>query len=148
MAYPRINDITTTPDSPPRFDKAKALGRNVVRTMDYPKRFASIQRASYPDLAPLRSSKSPGEVFAAALDLARGFSGWKVVAEDAASFRLEAVATTFLLRFKDDIVIEVRSESGGGCSVHMRSKSRLGRGDLGANAKRIRLFLSQLATRL
>ena len=57
---------------------------------------------------------------------------------------LEVVATTRLMHFKDDVAVEVRPE-GTGSSVHMRSKSRVGKGDLGANAKRIRMFLSELS---
>ena len=68
---------------------------------------------------------------------------WEVVAVDREGLRIEAVATTSLLRFKDDIVIEVRA-SIEGAEVHMRSKSRVGRSDFGANAKRIESFFSKL----
>ncbi len=52
-----------------------------------------------------------------------------------------------MLRFKDDVLVEVRPHPGGS-EVAMRSKSRVGKGDLGANAKRIRAFLAALRTRV
>jgi hypothetical protein len=45
-------------------------------------------------------------------------------------------------------VVEVRPRDDGGSTVAMRSKSRLGKGDLGANARRIRAFLADLRARL
>ncbi len=68
---------------------------------------------------------------------------WEVVYEDAAAFVLEAVATTGLLRFKDDVVVRV-TPAGKGSLIHVRSKSRLGKGDLGANAERIKAYGAEL----
>ncbi len=131
---PRINDITTTPDDPPRFRSLAA----------YPPSNAAIQKKAYPELAPLSRAEPPAAAFRAAVAAARRMPRWEVVYEDAAAYILEAVATTGLMRFKDDIVIHVRP-SGSGAAVHVRSKSRLGRGDLGANAKRIKAYAAELA---
>ncbi|OGS04219.1 MAG: hypothetical protein A3G41_02045 [Elusimicrobia bacterium RIFCSPLOWO2_12_FULL_59_9] len=140
--YPPINDITTTPGAPPRFDRLAALAENARRDMSYPPAFAEIQKKAYPDLAPLESAWSPAETFEKARAAARSMPSWSVISEDAASGRLEAVAETFLFRFKDDLALEVRAATSGS-SLHMRSKSRDGRGDGGANAKRIRDFLDK-----
>lgn len=69
--------------------------------------------------------------------------GWEIVATSAAEGRIEATATTPIMGFKDDVVIRVRDEAGKSI-VDMRSVSRVGKSDLGANAKRIALFLSEL----
>lgn len=130
---PRINDITTTPDDPPRFRGLPA----------YPPGNAAIQKKAYPDLAPLRRAQAPAAAFTAAAAAAKRMPRWEVVYEDAATLVLEAVATTGLLRFKDDIVIVVRPAEGGS-AVHMRSKSRMGKSDLGANAKRIKAYAAEL----
>ncbi len=53
------------------------------------------------------------------------------------------LACLFSFRFKDDFVIEVRDKNGQSV-VEIRSKSRDGQGDVGTNARRIRLFLAQL----
>jgi uncharacterized protein (DUF1499 family) len=45
--------------------------------------------------------------------------------------------------FKDDIVIRV-SPAGTGSRIDVRSESRLGEGDLGKNARRIRAYLRKV----
>lgn len=142
--YPMINDVTTTPEAPPAYVVLAQTVPNQGRDMGYPPGNTAVQRKAYPDLSPLDLSDAPDACFAKALAAAKWMPRWEVVAEDATARRIEAVATTFLVRYRDDISIEIRPASGG-CSVHVRSKSRLGRGDLGANAKRIRAYLSLLA---
>lgn len=130
---PRINDITTTPDDPPRFRSRP----------DYPPANAAVQKQAYPDLAPIALKQEPAAAFTAAAAAAKRMPRWEVVHEDAAARVLEAVATTGLLRFKDDVVVRV-TPAEGGSAVHVRSKSRLGKGDLGANAQRIRAYAAEL----
>jgi len=132
---PRINDITTTPDDPPSFRRA-ALP-------PYPNANAARQREAYPDLAPLVRADAPESAYAAALAAAKRMPRWDVVSADAAARAIEAVATTGLMRFKDDVVVEVRAK-GTGSEVHVRSRSRLGKSDFGANAARIRDYLAEL----
>lgn len=144
--FPLINDVTTTPLEPPAFVALAQVPANAGRDMRYPPGNALVQQTAYPDLAPLSFADAPDLCFAKASAAAHGMSGWEVAAEDAKARRIEAVATTAVLRFKDDVVVEVR-QAGTGCAVHMRSKSRLGRGDMGANAKRIRKFLALLSGR-
>jgi uncharacterized protein (DUF1499 family) len=137
---PAINDITTDPADPPAFAAALELPANRGRDMGYPgESFASPQRSAYPDLAPLRVVLPPAEAFArarAAIDEL----GWEVTAEDPVAGRLEATDTSPVFRFVDDIAIRIRAD-GAGSRVDVRSKSRDGKGDLGANAARIRAFL-------
>lgn len=141
---PLINDVTTTPDDPPSFRRAALLPENRGRDMTYPGTNIAPQRRAYPDLAPLTRNEPPAAAYEAALAAARRMPRWNVIAEDATTRVIEAVATTGLLRFKDDVVIEVRPK-GAGSAVHMRSKSRAGKGDLGANAARIRAYFAELS---
>lgn len=134
--WPMINDVTTTPEDPPAF-------RVLEPARGYPPGNAEVQRRAYPDLAPVPLALPPGEAYAAAREAALSL-GWRLRAEDAEAGRLEAVAVTRLLRFKDDIVLEVRPQ-GEGSAVHARSRSRLGRGDLGENARRLRRLAAVLA---
>jgi len=133
MGVPAINDITTDPDDPPGFTSRPA----------YPPEFAAIQREAYPDLAPLRLAQPPAAAFAAAAATA-GALGWEIVREDAAAGVLEATDTTRVFRFVDDVVVRVQPD-GDGARVDLRSKSRDGKGDMGANAARIRAFRAKLA---
>jgi uncharacterized protein (DUF1499 family) len=69
--------------------------------------------------------------------------GWEVVARAPADGRIEAIDTSKWFGLRDDIVVRIRPE-GTGSRIDIRSKSRLGRADLGANAQRIRVFMSKL----
>jgi uncharacterized protein (DUF1499 family) len=103
---------------------------------------AGPQRAAYPDIVPLDLQEPPAAAYARAL-AAAGAMGWEVTSRDPAAARFEAVATTGWFGFKDDILVRV-SARGAGSRVDMRSKSRVGRGDAGANARRIRTFFERL----
>jgi len=141
---PMINDITTTPDDPPSFRRVALLPENRGRDMSYSINNISRQRKAYPDLKPIVRADPPESAYEAVLAAVRRMPRWNIIGVDAAARVVEAVATTGLMRFKDDVVIEVRPK-GTGSAVHMRSKSRAGKGDLGANAARIRAFSEELS---
>ena len=69
--------------------------------------------------------------------------GWEMVAVVPAEGRIEATETTRWFGFKDDVVIRVRPAAAGS-RVDVRSVSRVGRGDVGTNARRVRAFLEAL----
>jgi uncharacterized protein (DUF1499 family) len=141
---PPINDITTDTSTPPQFVAAGSIEANRGRDMKYPgPSFAEQQRGGYPDLAPLQLAASPDEVYARVEVVAKQMPTWQITRTDAAAHALEGVDTTQLFQFKDDFVIEVRPQNSGSL-VQMRSKSRDGKGDVGANAARIRAFFEKL----
>lgn len=145
VGVPAIHDITTDTDDPPLFVDVVPLRQAALadNPPEYPGAVvASQQKAAYPDLAP-GELKMP---LAQALARARGAAvamGWEIVGENPAEGRIEATATTPWFGFKDDIVIRVRPGPDGS-RVDVRSKSRVGRSDIGANAARIRAFLAKL----
>jgi hypothetical protein len=140
---PRINDITTDPNDPPGFRAAQTDAANAGRDLGYPgTEFATAQRAAYPDLEPLRIPGSRADVYARCLAAAEGL-GWQITQRDAENTSFEAVDVSRLFRFVDDIAVRVRSVHGE-VIVDVRSKSRDGKSDLGANAARIRTFRSAL----
>jgi uncharacterized protein (DUF1499 family) len=141
---PPINDITTDTTNPPQFVTAMTLPDNAGRDMSYPgASFADQQRAGYGEIEPLRLPVPPDAAYARARATARSTATWDVTREDAAAHVIEGVEETYLFRFADDFVIEVRPD-GSGSVVHMRSKSRVGRGDVGVNAARIREYFDRL----
>ena len=144
MFWPSIHDITTDPEDPPAF--VALLARRAGRRVSPPEydgaHAATEQRRAYPDLQPLMLAAPLAQVFDAATAAARTM-GWEIVAADRDVARIEAIATTRLMRFKDDVVIRLRQDVTG-VRVDVRSKSRLGRGDLGTNARRIRRYLAAL----
>jgi uncharacterized protein (DUF1499 family) len=142
---PRIHDITTNPDDPPAYTQALEAPDNAGRNLTYPEGApdaAEQQRQAYPDLKPLSLAVPPAEAFAQA-HAAIARLGWKPTFEDPAAGLLEAEDTSRLFLFVDDVVVRVRA-SGDGSVVDVRSTSRVGKGDLGANAARIRRFLDAL----
>ena len=93
-------------------------------------------------MKPLMLSLPPSKVFDLALDEARK-SGWTIIATDQEQGRIEATDRTGWYGFTDDIVLRIESD-GTGTRLDMRSHSRVGRGDRGKNAERIRTFLSSM----
>lgn len=153
-SLPFIHDITTDTQNPPQFSEAilseRAKTPN-VNTVDYTgkqdprsKTLVSVlQTKSYPDIRPVILEDSPEVVLGQAKVVAKNM-GWKLVSEDADAGRIEATETTFWYGFKDDIVIRVKPSEGGGTVLDIRSISRVGGSDLGANAARIREFVAAI----
>ncbi len=139
---PPINDITTDLVNPPAFADATVVPDYRGRDMSYPEDYVPIVRASYPDLEPLRLDQPPDQAFTRALEAARGL-GWEIVGEDRATGRFWARDATAIFRFVDDVAVRV-TRDGAGVRIDVRSKSRDGQGDLGANAARIRALLEAI----
>ena len=99
----------------------------------------------YPDLAPLGLDLPPNAAYAAALSTARAMPLWQVVSEDPGAGRIAACATTPRMKFVDDVEITVEP-AGAGSRIHVHSASRVGITDFGTNARRIRAYLTRLAT--
>ncbi|HKQ89425.1 MAG TPA: DUF1499 domain-containing protein [Blastocatellia bacterium] len=103
----------------------------------------------YPDIQPQRFNQPFDKVFEAATNVAQAM-GWEMRETDRGQGIIEAIATTPILKylkFKDDVTVTVTSE-GDATIVNVRSKSHVGKGDLGTNARRIRAFQAELAKRL
>jgi uncharacterized protein (DUF1499 family) len=69
--------------------------------------------------------------------------GWEIVDAQPREGRIEATATTFWFGFKDDVVVRI-TPLAAGSRIDVRSKSRVGRGDTGTNAQRVRAYLKRL----
>ena len=100
----------------------------------------------YADLQPQRFNQPPEKVFIESLKISLD-QGWYIRESKPEQGIIEAVATTRLFKFKDDVTITITSE-GNSTVVNVRSKSRVGKGDLGTNARRIRAFQAELAKKL
>ncbi|MGH7527884.1 MAG: DUF1499 domain-containing protein [Gemmatimonadales bacterium] len=144
-ALPPIHDITTDTERPPAFVAVLPLRANAPNPVVYGgSEIAEAQRQGYPDIQPLALDASPGAAFARALAAAEAVD-WELVAADSAAGRIEATATTAWFGFKDDIVVRI-TPAGGGSRVDVRSVSRVGKSDVGANAERIRDYLGRVAS--
>lgn len=138
-----IHDITTDTDDPPRFVEVAKLRGETDNPVEYGgAEVAAIQKQAYPDIETLVLLDPRAFVFDTALEVAEDM-GWDVVAADLATGHIEAVATTPFVGFKDDVVIRIRA-NGPQTLVDVRSKSRIGRGDMGVNAKRVKAYTDKL----
>jgi hypothetical protein len=138
--YP-INDVSTDVDDPPPLDgRDGTAGGGPEMT---PARRDKARRG-YPELlGGLLLKLGPQEAFKLAEARARVQRGWSIRRVAPTQGLLTAVAVTPLVRFRDDLTVRVRPTAAGS-RVDMRSRSRLGRDDLGANAARIRRYLRDL----
>ncbi len=142
-SVPAIHDITTNTVNPPAFVAILAKRADARNPPEYMgEEIAKQQREAYPDIQTVRLNKPAGEAFGAALKSAEAM-GWEIVAEAPEEGRIEATATTLWFGFKDDVVIRIVG-MGDSSELDIRSKSRVGRSDVGANAARIRRFVSEL----
>ncbi|HVJ22568.1 MAG TPA: DUF1499 domain-containing protein [Burkholderiales bacterium] len=130
---PYINDITTDTQRPPQFSQPKP----------YEAHFAELQGIGYPNLRGLELAVPPVQAFARARDALQAM-GLEILVADERQGTIEAVATTQWFGFKDDVAVRV-SPAGAGSRMDVRSKSRIGRSDLGTNAKRIQELLDRVA---
>jgi uncharacterized protein (DUF1499 family) len=141
-SLPFIHDITTDTENPPVFVAVLPLRADAANPPEYPgEEVAQQQREAYPEVQPLLTALGPAEAFDRAEQVARDL-GWEIVVTVPQEGRIEATDTTFWFGFKDDVVIRVRPTADGS-RVDIRSKSRVGRSDVGANAARIKEFMAR-----
>ena len=134
------NDVSTDLERPPGFTAGPAAQMGMSQSA------RDIQRKVYPDISTAAFSIASEDVFRGARELAL-LNSWEITTEDPAAGTLEAVVQSRLFRFRDDVSIRVQPD-GEQTRFDMRSRSRVGKSDLGANAKRVRQFLAQLRERL
>jgi uncharacterized protein (DUF1499 family) len=138
---PPIHDITTDTGRPPAFSAIVPLRAGAANGLEYGgEAVAAQQRRAYPDIQPLVLPVAPEEAFQKALAAARSL-GWTIVATDARAGRIEAWDRTLWYGFTDDVVVRIAPQDGGS-RIDVRSVSRVGTSDVGANARRIRRFLA------
>ena len=147
---PMINDITTDPLDPPRFD---VLARLRPRgTVEYAGLYAAEQqREAYSDIEPLTVTATPQQAYDATLALILRRK-WNVISDRPPApgrrdGQIEAVARTPVMGFRDDVSVRVRP-TGEGVRIDVRSASRYGRHDFGTNASRIRSLLEDVEERI
>jgi uncharacterized protein (DUF1499 family) len=144
-SVPPIHNVSTDVADPPQFDRVPALRGPDANPLEFDAETnAPLQQQAYPWLETLESGLPPARAVEHSAKVLEDM-GLEVVNVDEAAGRVEATATTFWFGFKDDLVVRVRPAPAGSL-VDVRSVSRVGRSDLGANANRIGEFLEALRT--
>ena len=143
---PGIHNISTDRSDPPAFEAALERRGPGSNPLAYTGADAAAQLAGYPDLDGLGSALSPTAAYRRARETALEL-GWEIYHESPDAGLFEATDQTFWFGFKDDVVVRVRAAEGGS-RIDLRSVSRVGQGDLGANARRIAAFLERFPAEL
>ena len=140
---PPIHDISTDLVNPPEFVAIAPLRADAPNPVEYAgAEAAEQQRTAYPDLQTLTYSQSKSELVEASKQAIENL-GWELVNTDADKGVVEATETTAWFGFKDDVVVRV-TDNDSERLVDIRSKSRIGKSDLGKNAARIDSFIEEL----
>ncbi|MEJ2347430.1 MAG: DUF1499 domain-containing protein [Gammaproteobacteria bacterium] len=63
--------------------------------------------------------------------------GWRLEDRNPRAGTLAAVVRTPLWHFRDDVTVTILAPPDGGSALHVRSASRVGRGDLAANTRHV-----------
>jgi uncharacterized protein (DUF1499 family) len=146
---PPIHDITSDTDNPPAFSAVLAAraAEHAVGVERRDRQLAQLQKAAYPDVAPLLTALPVGRAFNEALIVAKSMPGWTIVDAHPTTGCIEASQQSRWFRFTDDVVIRVAGDETGS-RIDVRSTSRQGRSDYGVNAARIRAYLGALKKRI
>lgn len=142
--HPRINDVSTDLTTPPILIDQRHPETPVVLSPET----AMVVKEFYSDLSPIRTNLAPDVVFAIISDEVKTNNAWTIVKYDQVSMSIHGYEQSGLFQFIDDFTIRVSVTSVGETIIDMRSKSRNGKGDFGANARRIRGFLDILSSKL
>lgn len=154
---PTMHDITTDIQNPPEFSAVMPARGEDSNSVDYKSKFiaagpggdlagksyAEVQAEFFPDIQPVILSLPKDQAFSKALDAAKA-QGWEIVSEAPNTGRIEATDTTTWMRFKDDVVIRLTEQGGSETKIDVRSSSRMGEGDMGKNAARVRAYIAAL----
>jgi len=146
--HPTIADATTDIDTPPKFVALVSEREKTAKNpLEYRGGEATERQLTYfPELVSATVPQSVADVIER-LEHASVSAGWIVAEANQDEGRLEATETTFWFRFKDDVVVRARALKDGHTMVDIRSASRVGYLDGGANAKRVAMLLAALKVR-
>jgi len=159
---PFIHEVTTDFDNPPaivaaadlpRKNPAEYKGGDPVPRREDGQTVAEAQREAFPDIKPLIINRDMKTAADMANDVIKSMN-MEVLAEGPADnvagggWRIEAVATSFWFGFKDDFIVRLTPDEGGATRIDIRSKSRVGGSDLGANAARVREFTERYKAKI
>jgi len=148
---PDLNDIETTPRNPMKFNALAAqrpADANPIIEPDL--EAAAAQEKAYPDIRSMELERSATEVFDMVHEAVKRM-GWTIISSEPlganGAGRIEATDKTLIMGFTDDVLVRVRGDDSQ-AFIDVRSASRYGMHDLGANADRIRAFFTEIKATL
>jgi len=144
-SLPILKDVTTDPIDPPRFEMVSRL--RPPNTSNYPGlATAELQKEAWPDIEPLLLNVNAKAAFDGAVAVITKRK-WRIVdarpPQVGRDGHIEAIARTLIMGFRDDVAVRVRAVRDG-ARVDIRSASRYGVSDLGANAERVLALIDDI----
>lgn len=146
---PAIHDITTNAIDPPRFEAlARLRSGGGANTAIYAGLYsAEQQRIAYPDIEPVDLDVPVQRAYEVATAVIAKRK-WLVIDERPPQpprriGRIEAVARTPVMGFREDVSIRVTPD-GDGSRIDIRSSSRYFESDLGSNAARVTKLIEDI----
>lgn len=151
VLLPPLNDIQTTPSDPIHFTallSERPADANPL--VDPTPQQAAMEAEGYPDIKPMYLERSAPEVFSLVSEVVHRL-GWNIVVNETPGEsgvgRIEATDKTLIMGYTDDVVVRVKGDDAH-TQIDMRSASRYGTRDFGANADRIRKFYGEVTAAL
>ena len=147
---PRINQVTTDFKAPPAY-MISTLAREARGAWTPPPPGPDVeadQRAAYPEIQPMLVDLEPDQAYRMALRIAKEL-GWRIVDATPPNLRgegqaqIDAADRSLFFGFAADIALRIRPQ-GAKTVIDIRSASRVGRHDFGANAKRVERFIREV----
>ena len=150
LMLPQLNDIQTT-RQPMLFKQLPATRPTDANRIVEPDLAAAEEREkAYPDLRPMELERSAAETFDIVYEAVKRL-GWSIVLNEAPDGdqpgRIEATTRTLIMGYTDDELIRVTGDDSR-AFIDVRSASRYGKHDLGANAGHIRTLFAEVQSAL
>jgi uncharacterized protein (DUF1499 family) len=151
VKLPMLTDVQTSPDQPLEYQALNALRPADANPIKDPTPAQiDAQDNAYPDLEPMELERSAPEVFSIVHEAVDRL-GWNMVTSEPPGEtgigRIEATARSLIMGFTNDVVIQVKGDDAH-AQIDVRSVSRYGMHDFGANAKYIRKLFAEVTAAL
>ena len=144
---PPINGVSTDLEHPPTYmisSKAREARAGVTPPPESPAA-AAAQRLAYPDLQPVLADLEPQQAYDMSVRIAKDL-GWRLIDGTPPNLRgdghIDYIVRSPIFGFVDDITIRI-SPLSNQTRIDLRSTSRVGRHDFGANARHLRKFIAE-----
>ena len=146
---PRLNDIQTTQQPMPFKQLAAMRPADANRVVEPDLAAAEVREKAYPDIRPMELERSVTETFDIVHEAVKRL-GWTIVLSEPPAEepgRIEATDRTMIMGYTDDALIRVTGDDAH-AFIDVRSASRYGMHDLGANAGHIRELFAEVKAAL
>jgi len=140
-----LNDISTDTANPPLYSAVAAIRPVNSNTLIYPEKAATLQAQRFPSITPIYSTLSTDDAFKTAMIIVEN-NGWSLAFDSREAGIIEAVESSLVFNFQDDIVIRITPNDSGSI-VDIRSHSRVGLYDMNANGNRVMAFIDDFTKR-